>query len=144
MLIETTRRGPSICSLCSQAPFFRSSTHQRDVSTIANAIPEREFRPERDVPDGATVVAYCTVGYRSAQFCEKQKHLGVYNLEGGILAHVAHGGEVVGPDGKITNELHCWGPSFRRFAPPQYRTRSYSTLNSVLALPKLYLRKFFL
>jgi len=68
----------------------------------------------------------------------------VYNLEGGILAHVAHGGEVVGPDGKITNELHCWGPSFRRFAPPQYRTRSYSTLNSVLALPKLYLRKFFL
>lgn len=115
---------------------------ERDVSIITRGvIPEADFRPEL-VPQGAKVVAYCTVGYRSAQFCEK--HPGVLNLEGGILNHVANGLDVVDPsDGRPVRALHVWGDSFRQYAPPGYRVTSYNKLNTMLSLPKIFLRSLF-
>ena len=66
-----------------------SAVHVTDAETALQMI--HDFR--LSLPDGQ-VVAYCTVGYRSAQFAERLTSLGcadVKNLEGGIWAWTAAG-----------------------------------------------------
>ena len=66
-----------------------NALHVNDFGTALRLI--RDFR--LNTPNG-WVVAYCTVGYRSAQFAECMAAVGcaqVENLEGGIWAWIAAG-----------------------------------------------------
>ena len=62
------------------------------VSHLKGAVrvtsPDRAAALLRDVPEGATVVAYCSVGYRSARLAAALRDRGladVHNLEGSIF-----------------------------------------------------------
>ena len=69
-----------------------NALHVTDLGTAQRLI--HEFRT--DSQDGH-VVAYCTIGYRSAQFAQRLTSLGcadVKNLEGGIWAWIAAGQRV--------------------------------------------------
>ena len=66
-----------------------SALHVTDTGSAQRLI--HEFRA---VTSHGRVVAYCTVGYRSAQFAQRLTSLGcpdVKNLEGGIWAWIAAG-----------------------------------------------------
>ena len=69
-----------------------NALHVTDLGTAQRLI--HEFRTDTQ---GGHVVAYCTIGYRSAQFAQLLTSLGcadVKNLEGGIWAWIASGQRV--------------------------------------------------
>lgn len=70
------------------------------VSQIPGALSVDQFNQRyksAGPPKGTTVVAYCTIGYRSGKFAQKLVTRGVpvRNLEGGILAWVGKQGPLV-------------------------------------------------
>lgn len=86
-----------------------------EVSHLPNAefVNYDKFKKSQfaDVPRDATVVVYCSVGYRSERIGEKLKKMGftdVYNLYGGIFEWKNQGNEVVGEDGKPTEAVHTY------------------------------------
>ena len=102
------------------------STPERDVSMIPGAVSLREFEQEivRTLPADATVVIYCTIGYRSGL---ASRHLGEkYGLEGrirnldGIVSYTHAVGDrpdesiqlVNSQTGERTDEVHIFGPTW--------------------------------
>lgn len=80
----------------------------RHLSTV-------EAIQQSDIPADATLVLYCSVGYRSAQLAEKLPAAGyknVMNLEGSIFEWYNQGHPVVA-DGNPTSRVHpynrTWG-----------------------------------
>ena len=84
----------------------RSEKEQR-VSMIPGAISFREFERDETVHEGATVVTYCTIGWRSGKYAKKLHERGwkVYNLKGAILAWTHEQGALVNDEGP-TRKLH--------------------------------------
>jgi len=80
------------------------------VSMIPNAVTEEAFESNPQKYTDKTVVAYCTISYRSGKFVEKmmKKRIRIYNLEGGILAWVLEGGNVYDGYG-ATKRIHVYG-----------------------------------
>lgn len=80
------------------------------VSTLPGAIPSASFDPS-SLPEGAVVVAYCTIGERSGSFARTLREDGIdaRNLDGGILGWAHEGGAVVGPDGAEVHRAHVYG-----------------------------------
>jgi len=85
------------------------------VSVIRGALTKRAFEARLDAGDFAThaVVAYCTIGYRSAQYVEKlrkEKNLDAYNLRGSVLAWTHAGGELeTTEERRATTDVHVFG-----------------------------------
>ncbi len=88
------------------------STEERAVSTLPSALSLEEFRKrleqhpqlkERDL------IVYCTIGYRSAflTMTLRAEGLQAYNLQGGILAWVAHG-QIVQQGTAICKRIHTY------------------------------------
>lgn len=76
----------------------RTDPNEPDIESL-------DIRPE------ATVVVYCSVGYRSAAIIEQIQRAGVrtvYNLEGGIFAWANQGGAVYREDTR-TRLVHPYG-----------------------------------
>ena len=83
----------------------RTPTEQA-VSMIPGAITAEEFEANRARYEGATVLAYCTVGQRSGLFVQELMADGwkVFNIVGAILAWTHAGGPLVdsaGPTPKV-------------------------------------------
>ena len=72
-----------------------------------------------EVPEGKTVLCYCTAGLRSghaAAYLESQLSRPVLNLHGGIIAWVNAGGELVSPKtGDASNVIHCYGTTWSKY-----------------------------
>ncbi len=87
------------------------------------AVPDQiRSRPLGDLPPDATVVTYCTAGYRSGLAAvELEKRLGrpVYNLDGGILAWFNQGGQVLDPGGRPVDRIDAWGEPWTSFVHPR-------------------------
>ncbi len=83
---------------------------ERAVSTLPGAITVEAYLEHPDRYAGRVAVAYCTVGYRSAQVTARLNADGhdVRNFEGSILAWTHAGGELVGPAGP-TRRVHVYG-----------------------------------
>lgn len=80
-------------------------SHLRDAH---HADPDELSIESLHIPPNATVVVYCSVGYRSGAFIEQIQRAGirnVYNLEGGIFEW-ANDGRPVYRDGKPTELVH--------------------------------------
>ncbi len=79
------------------------------VSRITGALTAAEYDSRRVELRGRTVVAYCTIGYRSASWvkAERESNPNVYNLEGGVLAW-AHAGLTFEDDGAATHNVHVY------------------------------------
>ena len=80
---------------------------EQQVSTLPNAITEKEFLKNPEQHKEQTIVAYCTIGYRSGKFAEKFKQWKILNLEGGILAWSYFNGKVY-KNGKETDNVHVY------------------------------------
>ncbi len=85
---------------------------ERSVATIAGSVALEQLEGLA-VADGSEVVVFCTAGYRSGvaakQLQAQRPALRARNLEGGILAWVHAGGDVVDEEGKPTKRVHVYG-----------------------------------
>ena len=81
------------------------------VSILPGALDVRNLVAELDKYRHKTIVAYCTIGVRSARFVTAALGHGLKakSLEGGILAWVQAGYQVVGPDGAATKKVYVSG-----------------------------------
>jgi rhodanese-related sulfurtransferase len=102
---------------------------EMDVSIIKGAMSLDHFKSEevpKDETSKATVVCYCTIGFRSSICAEKlistkgnkgsgsvPSNWDVFNMSGSALAWVHEGGELVTRiDGEATKTLHCYAPNW--------------------------------
>jgi rhodanese-related sulfurtransferase len=93
-----------------------------DVSHIKNARNVGflwfDMRKVYDIPKDATIVVYCSVGYRSEKIGEKllkngYKH--VYNLYGSIFEWVNEGYPVYKTNGVQTSEIHTYNAKWSKW-----------------------------
>lgn len=100
---------------------------EMSVSMLPQAIPQSVFLENPDKYRRKTVVAYCTVSYRSGVFAREMAAKGftVYNLRGGILAWTLEGGKVFDAEGRETHRVHVYGKKWN-FAPAGYETVEFS------------------
>ncbi len=78
------------------------------VSTIPDAINQSDFSARQGELTGKLVIAFCTVGGRSLLFAQRCTEAGFEsrNYAAGILGWCASGGQLVGPDGRPTSQVH--------------------------------------
>lgn len=86
---------------------------ERVVSTLPGAVSLEDLEREPGLLDGRTVVAYCTIGYRSGMWAAEQRAAGVdaRNLVAGVLGWGEAGGTFVDADGP-TRRVHVYGPTW--------------------------------
>jgi rhodanese-related sulfurtransferase len=86
------------------------SAEERAVSMLPGAITAEAFQRAPTRYEGRRVVAYCTIGYRSARFAERMIRAGypVFNFDGSILAWTHAGLPLESPEGPTTR-LHVYG-----------------------------------
>lgn len=96
--------------------------NEYDVSHIPNAryIGYNKFKQEMiaDIPKDATLVVYCSVGYRSEKIGEKLQSAGyedVYNLYGSIFEWVNTGKEVVNSEEELTDKIHTYNKKWSQW-----------------------------
>ena len=104
-----------------RTPEEQRVSHLRDARHLNASNPDIEALA---IPPGATVVVYCSIGYRSATIIEKLGRAGiqnVYNLEGGLFDW-ANQGRPVYRGGQRVDEVHpfnrIWGLLLRKNLRP--------------------------
>ncbi|MEM8719878.1 MAG: rhodanese-like domain-containing protein [Cyanobacteria bacterium P01_G01_bin.39] len=85
------------------------SPSERMVSYIQGAISTEEFESNLEQYQQKTIVAYCTIGYRSGKYAQKMQQRGVkvFNLEGSLLAWSHVQGKLIDSHG-FTNKVHVF------------------------------------
>lgn len=71
-----------------------------------------------DIPKDATVVLYCSIGYRSEKIGEKLQKEGfstVYNLYGSIFEWMNQGFSVVNNEGAATQQVHTYNKAWSKW-----------------------------
>jgi len=83
---------------------------ERAVSTLPGAITPEEFERNSELYADRTPIAYCTIGYRSAELARRLSTDGrrVFNFEGSIVAWTHAEGTLEGPEGP-TRRVHVYG-----------------------------------
>ena len=77
-----------------------------------------------DVPKDATVVTYCSVGYRSSRAAEQLARAGyanVANLEGSAFAWANEGRPLVDARGRATSVVHPYDANWGKLLEPRHR-----------------------
>lgn len=93
---------------------------EQAVSMLPGAVTEKQFSKDPSAYRGPTLIAYCTISYRSGKLAQKLRAQGltVLNLEGGLLAWVHAGGTVYDKNGE-TKRIHVYGRKWN-LAPKDY------------------------
>ncbi len=119
-LQERLKRGERLVILDVREP------EEMAVSALPGARPaplaEVGTMPLNGIPADATVVTYCTVGYRSGKAAVAlERRLGrpVYNLDGGIIGWFNGGGQVKDPSGKPVDRINSWGEPWSSYVHPR-------------------------
>lgn len=86
---------------------------ERAVSMVPGAVSLDDLDRDPGLLGRGTVVAYCTVGYRSGRWAQEQRRRGVdaRNLVGGVLGWAEAGGAFVDAAGPTTR-VHVYGPTW--------------------------------
>lgn len=89
------------------------SREEREVSIIPGALDEEQLLSESSRYRDRELVVYCTIGYRSAKFIDRQhEHFPrMTNMRGGILGWLHAGGKVVN-GGQTVRTVHVYGPKW--------------------------------
>lgn len=77
-----------------------------------------ELSSVKHIPKSATIVIYCTVGYRSGKVVQKLRQAGyskVYNLHGSIFEWVNQGNKVVNNKGETTTRVHTYSKEWAKW-----------------------------
>jgi rhodanese-related sulfurtransferase len=100
--------------------------HENQVSALPGAklVLPKEVRtvPLDDIPADATVITYCTAGYRSglaAVILEGRLGRPIYTLNGGIIEWYNRGGKVVDPSGKPVNDVDAVEEPWTSYVHPR-------------------------
>jgi rhodanese-related sulfurtransferase len=90
------------------------------VSMLPAAIDKETYLKAPDAYKEKTLVAYCTIGYRSGVFAREMESKGILvrNLSGGILAWALEGGTLYDKGGE-TKRIHVYGEKWN-YAPNGY------------------------
>ena len=95
---------------------------EQEVSVIPGSINQIDFENKilnSDISEfkGKTIVAYCTIGYRSGEWATDMASKGyeVKNLTGGVLAW-SHAKRLFSKNGKTTNKVHTYAKSWNFLA----------------------------
>ncbi len=97
---------------------------ERAVSTIPGAIPADNVRADPETYQGKTLIAFCTISYRSGKLAQEygdKYNLKFKNMTGGILGWLHAGGPIVDASGRSTMKVHVYGPTWD-LAPDGYKT----------------------
>lgn len=103
------------------------SREEYDVSHLKGAIwvdPDAADPSELDLPKGARIVIYCSVGWRSGALADRFREAGyehVFNLEGGIFQW-ANEGRPVYHQGERVREVHPYDAVWGRFLDEALRS----------------------
>jgi rhodanese-related sulfurtransferase len=94
------------------------------ISKIPGAISKREFERNPAQYKARKIIAYCTIGYRSAVYVEKWNKRGytMQNLRGSILLWAHAGGVLVDATGVATQQVHVYGRDWN-LLPAFYQAR---------------------
>jgi rhodanese-related sulfurtransferase len=95
---------------------------EQEISVIPGSINQIEFENKLLTTDsnefkGKTIVAYCTIGYRSGEWATNMSFKGykVKNLTGGVLAW-SHAKKLFSKNGTATNKVHTYSQSWNFLA----------------------------
>ena len=99
---------------------------ETEISMLPGAVRAAAYASRAGQFKGRTVIAYCTIGYRSGKFAEKMAEKGVtaFNLEGGILAWVWEGGRLNNAAGQTVKQVHVYAEKWDQ-APAAYKTTTF-------------------
>lgn len=102
-----------------------------DVSMLPGAISKAVFLKQPEKFKDKTIVAYCTIGYRSGLFAREMKKKGVdvQNLAAGILGWIHAGGTVYDSRGPV-KRVHVYGEKWN-CAPEEYETVTFGLLEKI-------------
>ncbi len=85
--------------------------------------PDLEDVRSLGIDEGARIVVYCSVGWRSGALAERLREAGyrhVYNLEGGIFRW-ANEGRALYRDGRVARKVHPYDRAWGRMLDPEHR-----------------------
>ena len=93
---------------------------EQQVSMLPGAVTEKQFLKDPGRDRDRTLIAYCTISYRSGKLAERLKARGItlFNLRGGLLAWVHSGGKVYDQNGE-TKRIHVYGKKWN-LGPKDY------------------------
>ncbi|MBW1901643.1 MAG: rhodanese-like domain-containing protein [Deltaproteobacteria bacterium] len=96
------------------------------VSMLPGAMSKEAFLKDASKYKGWTIIAYCTISYRSGNFAVKMSNKGIdiYNLKGGLLAWVLEGGRIYDATGE-TKRVHVYGKKWN-YLPRGYEAVFFS------------------
>lgn len=91
---------------------------ETEVSMIPGAITARELEENPERYRGREIVAYCTIGARSAEYAARLRRDGwnAGNLVGSVLVWTHEGGELVDSSGRPTRRVHVYGEDWNLVA----------------------------
>ncbi len=95
-------------------------SHLRGARRVA---PERRDFTALDIPRDATIVVYCSVGYRSAEIAQRLKaggHQRVFNLQGGLFQW-ANEGRTLFSGTERAERVHPYDNDWGRMLLERYR-----------------------
>ena len=94
------------------------------VSRIANAINAKQFEQNPEQYKNRKIIAYCTIGYRSAAYIQKWNKRGfnMQNLRGSLLLWTHAQGTLVDSSGQATQDVHVYGRDWD-LLPAAYKAR---------------------
>jgi rhodanese-related sulfurtransferase len=100
-------------------------TREIKISRISGSLPLSSKTAQSDFiarAAGKTVVVYCTVGWRSAEYTERLVVAGVdaYNIDGGICGWAASGEPLINSLGLISHDIHAYNADFTGAVPEGY------------------------
>ena len=102
------------------------------VSMLPAAVSRQHFLKHSNQYRDKTIVAYCTISYRSGVFAREiaQEGITVLNLRAGILAWTLEGGKVFDQKYKEVKRVHVYGDKWD-YAPAGYETVKFSLFEKV-------------
>ena len=112
-LSDTNREAPILLDARTEAEF--------NVSHLPNAV--RDIPPEA-IASGKPVVAYCSIGWRSAEAVRRlvqDGHTNVFNLEGSIFVWASEG-RPLELHGQAVHKVHPYNSEWGRLLPPALRS----------------------
>jgi sodium/bile acid cotransporter 7 len=103
------------------------------VSKLPGAVSKPDFLSDPDRYQNMTIVAYCTISYRSGVFAREMSKQGitVMNLQGGILAWILEGGKVYGKSGEVVKRVHVYGDKWD-YVPAGYESVKFGLWQQIL------------
>ena len=97
-----------------------------DVSHLPGAVwigyDDIDWKKVQSLPKDASIVVYCSVGFRSGKITEKlidKGYKNANNLYGGLFNYANYGGQLIDGNGKETTKVHGYNKRWSQWLNPE-------------------------